>query len=80
MFLCLPEGALQTEVAFGVAEANALDNGAQGLFIGGILAVFDPGAEQLTEDAAEILVPGVGEEAALVGQHSDEAGQISLGG
>ena len=34
MFLCLPEGALQTEVAFGVAEANALDNGAQGLFIG----------------------------------------------
>ena len=68
-------GALQVEVALGVVEADAADDLLQGLFIVGILAVLDPLADDVAHDAAEIVVAGVAQEAAAVGQHTDEVAQ-----
>lgn len=66
------KGKLQVEVALGVVEADAADDLLQGLLVVGILAVLDPLADDVAHDAAEVVVAGVAQEAAAVGQHTDE--------
>ena len=70
-----PAFPLQPEIAFRVVIADILDQRARLVQIGGVLAVLDPAAHQLTQDAAEIGVAGVAEEAAGVGEHPDEVAQ-----
>lgn len=48
---------LQLEIPLRVLDADPLDDGPEGLFVVGKLAVFDPGTKKLAEDAAEVLVP-----------------------
>ena len=63
---------LQGEVTLCVVEADALDDLLQSLFVVGILAILDPLADDVAQDAAEVVVAGVAQEAAAVGQHTDE--------
>ena len=66
---------LQSEVALCVVEADALDDLLQSLLVVGILAVLDPLADQVAQDAAEVVVAGIAQEAAAVGQHTDKVAQ-----
>ena len=70
-----PRDDLQIEVALCVVEADALDDLLQSLLVVGILAVLDPLTDEVAEDAAEVIVAGVAQEAAAVGQHTDEVAQ-----
>ena len=70
----------QIEVPLRIPEANTFYNGQKGLFIIWKLAVFHPAADQIAEDASEVLVPGVAEEAARVSQHTDESRKIAVCG
>lgn len=58
----------------GVLPADASDQIGQGGPIGRVLARLNPIAELVAEDASEILVPRVGEQAARIGRHADELG------
>ena len=77
----LPDGqdrrgrSLQVEVPICVVEADAADDLLQSLLVVGILAVLDPLADDVAHDAAEVVVAGVAQEAAAVGQHTDEVAQ-----
>ena len=66
---------LQSEVTLCVVEADALDDLLQSLLIVGILAILDPLADQVAQDAAEVVVAGVAQEAAAVGQHTNKVTQ-----
>ena len=55
--------------------ADIAHNAAQHLHIGRILAVLYPAADQFTQNAAEIFVAGVAQEAAAVRQHTHEVAQ-----
>ena len=66
---------LQSEVTLCVVEADALDDLLQSLLIVGILAILDPLADQVAQDAAEVVVAGVAQEAAAVGEHAHEVAQ-----
>ena len=63
---------LQTEVAFGVIEADAFNDFLQAGFDIGILTVFYPRADKITHNPAEIVMPGVAEEGTGVGEHADK--------
>lgn len=54
---------------------NVLYHFSKELHVCRIFPVFYPGADKVTEDSAEILVSGVGEEASRIGQHADEVGE-----
>ena len=56
--------SLQSEVTLCVVEADTLDDLLQSLLVIGILAVLDPLADQVAQDAAEVVVAGVAQEAA----------------
>ena len=71
---------LQGKVALCVVEADALDDLLQSLLVVGILAVLDPLTDEVAEDAAEVIVAGVAQEAAAVGQHTDEVAQQAEAG
>ena len=71
---------LQVEVALCVVEADAADDLLQSLLVVGILAVLDPLTDEVAEDAAEVIVAGVAQEAAAVGQHTDEVAQQAEAG
>ena len=75
-----PRDDLQIEVALCVVEADALDDFLQSLLVVGILAVLDPLTDEVAEDAAEVIVAGVAQEAAAVGQHTDEVAQQAEAG
>ena len=47
---------LQSKVTLCVVEADALDDLLQSLLIVGILAILDPLADQVAQDAAEVVV------------------------
>ena len=70
----------EAEVFLGVLVAYAADDLLQGLHIIGEHAVFHPLAQQTAQDAAEVLVAGIAEEAAAVGEHAHKAGQITEAG
>ena len=63
---------LQTKVTDSIAVADAFNNFPQGSIIIGVLAVFNPVANEIAEDTAEIIVPGIAQEGAGVGEHTDE--------
>ena len=62
----------ESKVVVGVVEGDVLDDPAEELHVGDELAVLDPPSYDAAEDAAEVLVAGVGEERARVGEHADE--------
>ena len=59
---------LQVEVALCIVKADALDDLLQRLLVVGILAILDPLADDVAQDAAEVVMTGVAQEAAAVGQ------------
>src|SRR5699024_461595 len=65
----------EAEELHRVVVADAPHHLLQGFPVGGVFAVFHPGAQQLAEDAAEVLVAGVGQKAAGIGEHADEVAQ-----
>ena len=52
-------GKLHAEVTLCVVGGDILHHLAQGVHVGGILAVLDPGADQVAHNAAEILSTGL---------------------
>ena len=66
---------LQVEVTLCIVEADALDDLLQSLLVVGILAILDPLADDVAQDAAEVIVTGVAQEAAAVGQHTHKVAQ-----
>ena len=69
------EIVLQAKVAGGVPIADALHDLLQRSLNVGVFAVFHPVADQIAENAAEIIVPGIGQEGAGVGEHAHEVAQ-----
>ena len=63
------------EVTNGVVIANIADDSADPVEIVRQQARFHFAAEEVAEDAAEILVPRIRQERAAIGQHTDEKGQ-----
>ncbi len=68
------------EVFPGVVAGDAGHDFAEDVVILGEAAVLHPFAQQAAENAAEILVAGIGEEGTAVGQHAHEARQVAQGG
>ena len=66
---------LKPEILLCIVVANSLYNGLQHLLVIGIFALLYPGADQVTENPAEILMPGIGYKAPGIGQHSHEPAQ-----
>ena len=54
----------ELEVVAGVLVADTAHDAAEHLAVVRVLTVINPGADQVAEDAAEVLVAGVGNEAA----------------
>ena len=67
----------EAEIALGVVVRDVLDDLPEPLHVGRDLAVLDLLAELLAEDAAEVLVARVAEEAARVGEHADEVAEAA---
>ena len=55
---------LETEVTLGIVGADVFNDLAQEFHISGIFAVFDPGADQVAQNPAEVLVAGIAQEGA----------------
>ena len=55
-------GFLKAKVTLGVVGADVLHQLAQEFHISGILAVFHPGADEVAQNAAEVLMAGIAEE------------------
>jgi hypothetical protein len=70
----------ELEVFLGVLVGNVANKGSQKGVILGEEAVFDFLTHEVAEDPPKILVAGVGEEGAGIGQHPDEAGKEADGG
>ena len=68
---------IKFKVSLCVVVGDILYDLTQDVVIFGEFAVIHPVSEQIAEDAPEVLVPCVGQEASGVGQHSYEAGQIA---
>lgn len=64
------------EIAPGVFIAYAAHDFTENLHIVGEETLLHPFADQAAEDAAEIFMPGIAQEAAAVGKHAHESGQI----
>ena len=56
----------------GVVVADVLHHLAQGLHVVGVLPILHHLAKEVAEDAAEVLVTGVAQKAAGVGEHAVE--------
>ena len=59
----------------GVAAADIGDEAVEPVAAVGQPAALHVGAEEVTEDAAEVLVPRLGEERPRVGHHAHEPGE-----
>ena len=68
---------IKFEVVLCVVVRNIFYNLGENAVILGEFSVFHPVAKEIAEDASEVFVSGVGQEASGVCQHSDEAGQIA---
>lgn len=67
----------ELEVSLRVVVGDILHDLTENVVILGELSVLYPVADEIAEDSAEILMSGVRQEASGVGQHADEAGEIS---
>lgn len=65
---------LRREITCGVAVADVFHHLPQKRHVARCFAFFHPLPDEVAEDAAEVFVAGVGEEAAAVGEHADEYG------
>ena len=65
--------SIELEVAAGVVVGDVLDHLAQQLAVVRQQALLDIVAQQVAEDAAEVLVARIAEERAAVGKHAHEA-------
>ena len=65
----------ETKVILGVVVCDALNDLGELVEVCGILAVLYPSANEVTHNASEILVAGIGNEGAAVGEHTNEAGE-----
>src|SRR5258708_24038792 len=68
-------GGLEIEVLPGVVIADVADDLADPFQVVRDLDVGDLVAEEVAEDAGEVLVPGKGQETAGVGEHTDETAE-----
>ena len=50
---------LDIEIAFGICEANAFHDPLECGIVVGVLAVFHPLSQQVTQDPAEVIMPGI---------------------
>ena len=66
---------LDVEIALCVIEADALYDLLKAGVVVGIFAVFYPLADQITQYSAEVVVAGIAQERAGVGEHADEVAQ-----
>lgn len=64
---------LEVEVVLCVFVADALDYLFKSFVVLGVFAVLYPTADEVAEYASEILVARIGNEAAAVGEHSNES-------
>ena len=77
---CSELAQAEPEIAGGVVVADILHHGADEVEVGRQEPLFHLGAEEVAEDATEVLVAGVGEEGAAVGKHADELAEEALVG
>ena len=68
------------KIPFCVGIADAFDDRAQRCGVIGVFPIFDPCTDQIAEDAAEILMPGIAEKAPGVREHAHKAREIAVGG
>ena len=66
---------LKTKVTLGVVEADTLNNLLQGSVDIGIFTVLHPVTNQVAEDATEVVMTGIAQERAGIGEHADEIAQ-----
>ena len=64
--------SVQAKIGGSILIADPANDLSKRLFIGGIFAVFDPFADQIAKNAAEIFMAGIGKKTAGIGEHSDE--------
>ena len=70
----------EAEVGVGVVVADVSDELVEELVVVREFSVFDILADDVAEDAAEILVSREGEEGTRIGEHADEVGEEANGG
>ena len=63
------------KVVFGVFKADVLDHLAEEFEVAGDFSGFDVTADDVAEDAAEVFVPRIGQEAAGIGKHAYKVAQ-----
>ena len=68
---------LQAKIAHCVLTADTFHDLLKGGLHIGILTVFHPSAQKITQNAAKILVTGVTEKTAGIGEHADKIAQNS---
>ena len=68
---------LQVEITGGIAIADTFDDFSQAAVNIGIFTVFRPGSDKVTQDPPEIVMAGIAEEGAGVGEHANEITQKS---
>ena len=66
---------LDTDEFFHVVVADILHHSAQQLVVRGGLAVRHPAADHAAQDAAEVLVAGIGQEGAGIREHAHKAAE-----
>ena len=69
--------SLHVEIFYGVLKGNFLHHAAQKLHIHGDLPFFGPSAQEVAEDSAEVVMAGIGDEAAGIRQHAHKAAKKS---
>lgn len=60
---------LDLKIVSGIIKADSLDYLSEQFHVVRCLPSLDPGTEQITENSAEVLMPGEGEETARICQH-----------
>ena len=68
---------IKFEVVLCVVVRNIFYNLGENAVILGEFSVFHPVAKEIAEDASEVFVSGVGQEASGICQHTDKTGKIS---
>ena len=68
---------LQVEIAGSISIADTFDDFSQAAVNIGIFTVFHPGSDKVTQNPPEIVMAGIAEEGAGVGEHANEITQKS---
>ena len=68
---------LQVEIAGSISIADTFDDFSQAAVNVGVFTVFHPVSDEVTQDPPEIVMAGIAEEGAGVGEHANEITQKS---